>query len=139
LSLVERGSPFVRPVEADSRLIEAGARRPPHRSRSVSRHKAAGEKPGKHEFGGDTLMKTALIAGASALLATLAATSPVIAAEGVKMNYDAKSDKYCYKDSFTGSRMPKTVCRSRAELEADGIKVPVSKKTEVAVNAATSG
>lgn len=84
-------------------------------------------------------MKTALIAGASALLATIAAASPAMAADGVKMSYDAKSDKYCYKDSFTGSRMSKTICRTRAELEAEGIKVPASKKTEVAVNTTPAG
>lgn len=70
---------------------------------------------------------------AAALAALIAGTSaPAFAADAEqKLTHDPKSDKYCHKSWNTGSRIEKTVCRTRKEWTDLGVEFP--KRAETAM------
>lgn len=79
-------------------------------------------------------MKTIAFAAAivAATLAVSATATPAFAqAEGrfgaAKVTYDASSDRYCFRETLTGSIIPVTQCRSKSEWAQDGLTISHSK------------
>ncbi|MCJ8159511.1 hypothetical protein [Sphingomonas sp. LaA6.9] len=75
----------------------------------------------------------AAIIGAS----VAAASVPALAAEPkdaekAQLTLDAKTGKYCYKASLTGSRMQRSICRTPDQWAKEGVKVPGSAGSELA-------
>ncbi|BBF71838.1 MULTISPECIES: hypothetical protein [Sphingomonadaceae] len=75
-------------------------------------------------------MKTiAFIAAvAVATVAVSAASTPAFAqAQGsfgaAKVTYDARTDRYCFKETVTGSLIPVIRCRSKGEWAQDGLTI----------------
>lgn len=60
----------------------------------------------------------AAMAVASSSDAATSPTEPAPAAQTQAADASAKSDVVCHTEQVTGSRFPKKVCRSRAEMEA---------------------
>lgn len=81
-------------------------------------------------------MKTIAFAAAvvAATLAVSAASTPAFAAaQGsfgkAKVTYDAKTDRYCFRETVTGSLIPVTQCQSKAEWARNGLTI--SRKSNV--------
>jgi hypothetical protein len=79
-------------------------------------------------------MKTIAFAAAivAATVAVSAASAPAFAqAQGsfgaAKVTYDAKTDRYCFRETLTGSRIPVTQCRSKSEWAQDGLTISRSQ------------
>lgn len=74
----------------------------------------------------------------AAAVATLIASTaaPVLAGEPSgekqKLTYDPKSDKYCMKAEFTGTRMAKSICRTREQWANEGVVIPQKADTAIA-------
>ena len=81
-------------------------------------------------------MKSAHTIGGMLAAATLiaATAAPAFAAEQKQtLTYNAKSGNYCTKVMNTDSRIPRTICRTRAQWIAEGVKLP--SRAEIAVAA----
>jgi hypothetical protein len=81
-------------------------------------------------------MKTIAFAAAivAATLAVSAASTPAFAeAQGsfghAKVTYDAKTDRYCFRETVTGSLIPVAQCQSKAEWARNGLTI--SRKSSV--------
>lgn len=74
----------------------------------------------------------------AAMIGALAAASvPAMAGEPAgtykqKLTYDAKTGKYCAKEALTGSRMEKSICRTREQWVNQGVVIPEKSETEMA-------
>ena len=75
-------------------------------------------------------MKTIAFAAAIAVatLTISAAATPAFAQpqgrfEGAKVTYDQKTDRYCFSETVTGSRIPVTRCQSKAEWAQSGLTI----------------
>lgn len=76
-------------------------------------------------------MKTiAFIAAvAVATVAVSAASTPAFAKQphgsfgAAKVSYDSKTDRYCFRETVTGSRIPVTQCRSRSQWAQAGLTI----------------
>jgi hypothetical protein len=65
---------------------------------------------------------------AAATVAVSAASTPAFAqAKGsfgaAKVTYDSKTDRYCFRETVTGSLIPVTQCRSRSEWAQTGLTI----------------
>ncbi|RJF90970.1 hypothetical protein [Sphingomonas cavernae] len=75
---------------------------------------------------------------AAVIGASIAASSvPAFAAdtkdsEKAQLTLDKKTGKYCYKASLTGSRMQKSICRTREQWVEEGVKLPEASGSELA-------
>lgn len=49
-----------------------------------------------------------------------------------KITYDAKAGKYCMKMQLTGTRMAKSVCRTREQWAEEGVIISQNAETEMA-------
>mgnify|MGYP001035425056 FL=1 len=70
----------------------------------------------------------------AATLAVSAASTPAFAeARGsfgkAKVTYDAKTDRYCFRETVTGSLIPVTQCQSKGEWARNGLTI--SRKSSV--------
>ncbi|CCW15786.1 hypothetical protein EBBID32_1140 [Sphingobium indicum BiD32] len=81
-------------------------------------------------------MKTIAFAAAivAATLAVSAASTPAFAQSHgsfgkAKVTYDAKTDRYCFRETVTGSLVPVTQCQSKAEWARNGLTI--SRKSSV--------
>ena len=79
-------------------------------------------------------MKTIAFAAAilAATVAVSAAATPAFAkAQGsfgaAKVTYDAKTDRYCFRETVTGSLIPVTQCRSKSEWAQNGLSISHSQ------------
>lgn len=84
-------------------------------------------------------MKTIAFAAAvvAATIAVSAAATPAFAkAQGrfgdAKVTYDAAQDRYCFRERRTGSLVPATTCRSKAEWALDGLTIHHKPVVQVA-------
>lgn len=75
-------------------------------------------------------MKTIAFAAAVAVaaIAVSATATPAFAKaqgrfEGAKVTYDQKTDRYCFHETVTGSLIPVTQCRSKAEWALRGLTI----------------
>jgi uncharacterized protein YdeI (BOF family) len=81
-------------------------------------------------------MKTIAFAAAvaAATLAISAASTPAFAqSQGsfgkAKVTYDVKTDRYCFRETVTGSLVPVTQCQSKADWARNGLTI--SRKSTV--------
>ncbi|KQN07486.1 hypothetical protein ASE85_17950 [Sphingobium sp. Leaf26] len=79
-------------------------------------------------------MKTIAFAAAivAATVAVSASATPAFAQpEGrygsAKVTYDASTDRYCFRETMTGSIIPVTQCRSKSEWAQNGLTINHSK------------
>ncbi|MGH8598019.1 MAG: hypothetical protein ACREXT_15295 [Gammaproteobacteria bacterium] len=49
-----------------------------------------------------------------------------------KITYNAKTGKYCTKLQFTGTRLAKSLCLTRAQWAEEGVIIPQNAETEMA-------
>jgi len=80
--------------------------------------------------GRNKTMKTIAFAAAivAATVAVSAAATPAFAQPegrfgGAKVTYDASTDRYCFRETLTGSIIPVTQCRSKSEWAQDGLAI----------------
>jgi hypothetical protein len=86
--------------------------------------------------GRTNIMKTIAFAAAvaAATLAISAASTPAFAqSQGsfgkAKVTYDVKTDRYCFRETVTGSLVPVTQCQSKADWARNGLTI--SRKSTV--------
>ncbi|MCP1469992.1 hypothetical protein J3E64_001679 [Sphingobium sp. OAS761] len=81
-------------------------------------------------------MKTIAFAAAvvAATLAVSAAATPAFAQpegtfRGARVTYDQKTDRYCFRETVSGSRIPMVECRSKQDWAQAGLTI--SRKSTV--------
>jgi len=84
-------------------------------------------------------MKTIAFAAAivAATLAVSAASTPAFAQpQGsfgkAKVTYDQKNDRYCFRETVSGSRVPLTRCRSKAQWSQAGLTITHKASVQMA-------
>lgn len=84
-------------------------------------------------------MKTiAFIAAIAAATVTVSAASTPAAAQptgnfgAAKVSYDPATNRYCFKETVTGSLIPVTQCRSKDEWAQAGLKISHKSTVQLA-------
>ncbi|HWI85687.1 MAG TPA: hypothetical protein VNT42_05100 [Sphingomonas sp.] len=66
---------------------------------------------------------TTLFAATLSVVAVPALAGPPRGANEIKVTYNAKSNKYCISQLITGSRVPRSECRSKADWSKEGLLI----------------
>lgn len=84
-------------------------------------------------------MKTIAFVAALAVatLTVSAAATPAFAApqgafQGAKVTYDQKTDRFCFRETITGSRIPVTQCQTKAEWAQNGLTIRIAPAVQLA-------